>query len=173
MRILILGTKEYPFHSGAGFEKKPSGGIEKHVEKLIKYLILRKQSVVLITRKFPKLKKHEKTKYLEIFRVPFINNSLLRTISFNFLAFFKALTIVKNVDVIHAHAPIAGFFGSILSIVYKKPLMYTPHGNISYWPQPTRFFLYLFNYVSVTASKKVIFVSENAKDDFLKLYELH
>jgi glycosyltransferase involved in cell wall biosynthesis len=162
VKILILGSKEYPFHSGIGYEVKPSGGIEFHVEKLVKYLSLERQNVFLITRKFPKQKKFETLGNVKIYRAPFIKNIFLRALSFNFISFIMALKIIKRnkIDIIHAHGPIAGFFSYFLSKMMKVPYVYTPHGLSDFWTFPIREILGVFNKIAIKGSKKVLFISE-------------
>jgi glycosyltransferase involved in cell wall biosynthesis len=168
MRILLLGSKEYPFHSGEGLESKPSGGIEVHVEKLAKYLALEGHKVFLITRRFPgqqRLERLEKGK-VTVLRVPFVNNMLLRTFTFNLFAFFRALGIARTqkIDVIHCHAQVAGFFGFFLSKLTGKPVIYTPHGIAEGWNPPLRYLLHLFDRMAVKGSRKVLFISPRARE---------
>ena len=122
MNILLLGSKEYPFHSSYKYDKYAGGGIEVHVEKLAKYLILHKYNVFIITRLFPELKRVEIRDNLDIIRVNFINNRLLRTFSYNFLSFFYAIKIIskEKIDIVHCHGPIAGLFGVLIKILTNK-----------------------------------------------------
>ena len=61
MNILILGSKEYPFHSSYKYDKYAGGGIELYVEKLAKYVNKYENNIFIITRKFPNQKSFEKS----------------------------------------------------------------------------------------------------------------
>ena len=84
MKIVLLGSKEYPFNSSYKWDKCAGGGYEVHVEKLAKYLVKKGHEVVVITRRFPDQKKEEKyfDGKLEVFRVSYMKHQSLRTISY-------------------------------------------------------------------------------------------
>ncbi|MDD4983832.1 MAG: glycosyltransferase family 4 protein [Candidatus ainarchaeum sp.] len=172
MRILLIGSKEWPFHSGAGFEKKPSGGIEIHVDKLSRFLAKNNQNIFIITRLFPNQSKYETTGKIKVWRVPFINNTFLRNLSFNFLAYFKAKEIIKaeKIDLIHAHGQVGGFFGALLKNKFNVPLVYTPHGLPRGWFFPIKKFLYFLNDFAIKRASKVLFVSPISRTEMLQKY---
>lgn len=162
MKILILGCKEYPFGSSYRYDKKAGGGIEVHVEKLAKYLSRYGHDVFIITRKFPDQKKAEHKGRIHIYRVGFMKNAFLRTFTFNRNAAKKAKEMIKEIDIIHCHGPVAGFFGSALAKKFKKPMVFTPHGIVVDWPWPVRKLISYFERKSFKNARKNIFVSEKA-----------
>lgn len=177
MRILILGCKEYPFGGSSRYDKKAGGGIEVHVEKLAKYLSRDGYDTSIITRKFPGQKEeehinramqtyqgyasHAKGK-IHIYRVGFRKNAFLRTFTFNRNAAKKARDIMGNIDIIHCHGPVAGFFGSELAKRFNKPMVFTPHGIVVDWPWPVRKIISYFERRSFRKARKNIFVSGKA-----------
>ena len=172
MRILMLGSKEYPFQSGAGFEKKPSGGIEVHVEKLTKYLAKDNYDVVVLTRKFPGQKEYEKKGRVKAYRVGFVNSPLLRGPSFNIVSFVRAFSVIKKErpELIHAHAQMAGFFGAVLSKMFKIPMVYTPHGTPKAYNPLFNLVLNNLNRIAVIGSSKVLFISSEERKDMVPKY---
>ena len=163
MKILMLGSKEYPFNSGSAYERRPSGGIEKHVDKLSKYLSKNGHDVHIITRKFPGQKSKEDYGRIHVYRTFYIPNRYLRAFTFNMFGFLKAFYIANRVDIIHCHAPIAGFFGAIVSKLTGKPMVFTPHGLIVGWKIPLKTILKFFEHISLKSAKRVIFVSDIAR----------
>ncbi len=163
MRILMLGAKEYPFGVSARYDKKAGGGIEVHVEKLSKYLAKEGHDVFIITRRFPGQKSEEHIGKIHIYRVSFLYNRYLRTLSFNFLSLFKALLILKKykIHIIHSHGMVASFFASLLSMITRTPMVMTPHGTIDEWGI-FKIPLKLFEILSLKTARKVIFISRFA-----------
>jgi glycogen(starch) synthase len=170
MRILMLGSKEYPFGVSARHDPKAGGGIEFHVEKLSKYLARGGHDVYVITRCFPGQRKHETIAEgngkIHVYRTGYVPNKYLRAFSFNLLSFLKAICLIRNekMDIIHAHAIVAGFFGAKLSRLTGKPMVLTPHGTIVDWGFPVREALTLFQKVSLKFAKRVIFISKPAQE---------
>jgi glycosyltransferase involved in cell wall biosynthesis len=164
MKILLFGSKEYPFGISQRFDRKAGGGIEVHVEKLAKYLSKNGHDVYIITRRFPGQKKEEHTGKIHIYRVRFLYNRYLRTFSFNKLSFLKALNIIKRekIEVIHSHGMVASYFASFLSKLTKKPLVMTPHGTIDEWGI-FKLPLKIFEKISLRTAKKVLFISRFAQ----------
>jgi len=168
MKILLLGSKEYPFGSSYIYDRKAGGGIEIHVEKLAKFLAREGHEVFIITRQFPGQKKEETIgERIHIYRTRFLYNTLLRAMTFNLFAAWKALRIIrkKNVDLIHCHGPIAGVFGAKLSKLTGRPMIFTPHGTVSTWSSPIREILMFFEDISVLFAKKTIFISKRAQEE--------
>lgn len=161
MKILMLGSKEYPFGSSKINEVKPRGGIERIVEKLSKYLAKDGYEVFIITRRFPYQVKEENFGKIRVYRTRFVYNMWLRTLTFNLFAFFKALRIIRRerIDLIHSHGHVAGLFGSLLSRFTKTSLIWTPHGIVIDWPSPAKEFLSLFHRITLRNVKKIIFIS--------------
>ena len=169
MRILMLGSKEYPFGSSAGHDPKAGGGIEFHVEKLSKYLARRGHEVYVITRQFPGQEKEETVEGVHVIRMRYVPNKYLRALSFNLLGFLKAMGLARRMDIIHAHAVIAGFFGVKLSKVFRRPMVLTPHGMIVGWGFPARHVLKLMQKVALKGAKRVLFISRPAKEALSRL----
>ncbi len=176
MKILLLGSKEYPFGSSYKYDKKAGGGIEVHVEKLSKYLAREGHEVFIITRKFPGQKKQETKKTgkskIHVYRTKFMYNKFLRTFTFNALSSKEANRIIKEnkIDIIHCHGPVAGFFGSRLSKKTKIPMVFTTHGpgKIIGWNIVIRKILERFVNTSYKSAKKIIFISKPAYDSDIK-----
>ncbi|HDD72765.1 MAG TPA: hypothetical protein ENG00_01585, partial [Candidatus Aenigmarchaeota archaeon] len=164
MKILMLGCKEYPFGVSSKYDKKAGGGIEVHVEKLAKYLSKRGHEVFIITRRFPEQQEEETKGPIHVYRTRFVYNRYLRTITFNFSAFLRAIPLIKKhrIDLIHSHGLVGSFFGSVLSLLTGKPLVMTPHGTVDEWGL-FRIPLKLFEWFSLRTAKKVIFISEFAR----------
>ncbi len=175
MKILLLGSKEYPFGSSGGYDKKPGGGIEIHVEKLAKYLAKRGNNVFIITRLFPGQKKTEKKGRISVYRTKFIYNKFLRAFTFNAFGMIKAEKLIKEnkIDIIHCHGPVAGLFGSILSKATGVPMVFTPHGTVTTWSSPIKEILKMFEMRSVVTAKKTIFVSSAARKELTAKKNFH
>jgi len=165
MKILILGSKEYPFNVSYRFDRKAGGGIETHVEKLAKYLSKKGNETFIITRRFPGQKSKEDIGRIHVYRTRFVYNKYLRAVTFNLFGLWKGLRLVKTkgIDVIHCHGAVAGFFGSILSRFSGIPMVFTPHGVIVGWGSPVKEILWLFERFSFLSAKKAIFISKEAK----------
>ncbi len=166
MKILMLGSKEYPFGVSAGHDPKAGGGIEFMVEKLSKYLARRGHEVFIITRRFPGQPRTENQGNIHIYRTSYIPNKYMRAFSLNFLGFFRALFLVRKhrIDVIHSHAVTAGFFGALLSGLTGKPMIFTPHGTIVTWGLPIREILKFFERLSLKGARRTVFISRPAME---------
>ena len=169
MKVLLLGSKEYPFGSSYIYDRKAGGGIEVHVDKLAKFLAKEGNEVTIITRQFPGQKKEETVGMgpgkVVIYRTRFLYNPLLRAMTFNLFAFMRALRIARKrrADIIHCHGPVAGFFGGILSKMTGVPMAFTPHGTVSTWSSPLREILKFFEWFSVMSARKTLFISKTAQ----------
>jgi glycosyltransferase involved in cell wall biosynthesis len=166
MRILMLGSKEYPFGFSARYDPKAGGGIEMHVEKLSKYLARRGHDVYIITRRFPGQPPKEDLGRIHVIRTRYIPNRYLRAFTFNLLAYLKAMRLVRGegIDVIHCHAVISGFFGAKLSKATRRPMVFTPHGiDVALrfpFHEAVRFMLK----VSLWGASRILFISRFARD---------
>ena len=161
MKILMLGSKEYPFGSSYRYDPYAGGGMEVKVEKLGKYLSGDGHEVFIVTRCFPGQAAKEDIGKIHIYRTRFLYNRWLRTLTFNLFAFFKAFRIVRKerIDLIHSHGFVAGFFGSLLSRLTKIPLIWTPHSIPIDWPSPAKEALSFFHRIILRNVKKIIFIS--------------
>lgn len=173
MKILLLGSKEYPFGSSYKFDRKAGGGIEIHVDKLSKYLSRNNQEVFIITRQFPGQGKRETKGNVRVFRTGFLYNRFLRAVTFNLFGSLKALKVIRGegINLIHCHGPIAGFFGAILSKLTGVPMVFTPHGTVTGWCSPIREIIKFFEIVSVKGSKKTLFISKRAQEELTRNYD--
>jgi phosphatidylinositol alpha-mannosyltransferase len=168
MRILMLGSKEYPFGVSSGHDPKAGGGIEAHVGKLSKYLARLGHEVFIVTRRFPGQPSHEIIREspgkIHVYRTPYLPNKHLRAFSYNLLAYMKSLRLIRRfrIDLIHSHAVTAGFFGVKLSRATGTPVVFTPHGLIVDWGFPTRQALSLFQRIALSMSTRVLFISREA-----------
>ncbi len=145
MKILILGSKEYPFGAATPAEDpNPSGGIEIYVENLVKNLD-KTLNLIIITRKFRNTKTYERKNNIEVYRLPFIKGFYLRNPSFNFLSFLRSLSL--DFDVIISHDDIASFLGLLLSKIKRKPIIMVCHGLPSEQPQYNPFIRFLFKFI--------------------------
>lgn len=136
MKILLLGSKEYPLGSNKGADPITSGGIEYFVQELAEGLAGKGHEVTLLTRRFPGQKKREKKGNLTVLRVPWLKGFHLRNPSFNALSFLKALSI--DFDVAHGHGPVASFYAVTLARLKNKRSVATPHGIAFNQPQYSR-----------------------------------
>jgi glycosyltransferase involved in cell wall biosynthesis len=169
MKVLILGSKEYPLGTNKD-DNLPSGGIETFVEGLA--LKLSKTpgiNIIIITRKFSMSPSYEKRNNVEIYRVGWIRGFYFRNITFNFMAFLKALRL--DFEIIHAHGPISTFFGVILSMIKRAPIIATTHGLALKQPQYNRGIKKLFAMLerfAYSSADCVIFLSDEEKEGFRK-----
>ncbi|MCK5299637.1 MAG: glycosyltransferase family 4 protein [Candidatus Aenigmarchaeota archaeon] len=140
MKILLLGSKEYPFNSSYKWDKCAGGGYEVHVDKLAKYLVKSGHEVVIVTRRFPDQSVEEDffDGKLKVFRVSYMHHQSLRTITYlrNSYVFLKKYFKDNTVDVLHAHGAIAAHYCDKLSKSFRIPYVYTPHGVTTGWPFP-------------------------------------
>ena len=169
MKILLMGSKEYPFGSSYTFDRKAGGGIEVHVDKLAKFLAREGHDAFIVTRRFPGQKREEVIRTdggkIHIYRTKFLYNSLLRALTFNMFGSIKAMKLIrsKGIDLIHCHGPVAAFFGGLLSKLTGRPMMFTPHGTVSTWSSPIREILRFFEGFSARLAKKTLFISKRAQ----------
>ncbi|MCX6774942.1 MAG: glycosyltransferase family 4 protein [DPANN group archaeon] len=125
MRVLILGSKEYPF--GISDDKISSGGMEAYTQELANQLVKLGTKSIIVTRQFKNLRNSEIVNELEIHRVKWLRGFWFRGPSFNFFSFLKSLKL--DFDVILTNGIQATFFGYILSKIKNKPLVAIPHGT--------------------------------------------
>ncbi len=128
IRILVLGSKEYPFGTNRGDDPIPSGGMETYVNDLAPELS-KLCSLTIITRKFAGTKRSERIgKDISVIRVPWVRSKWLRNPSFNLASFFKGLGLMRCMDVVYSNGIISGFFGMVLGKLFRKPSVYRPAG---------------------------------------------
>jgi glycosyltransferase involved in cell wall biosynthesis len=166
MKILMLGSKEYPLGVSAGRDPKAGGGIEFHVEKLSKYLARRGHEVFIITRRFPGQPAHESRANIHVYRTRYVPGKHLRAFGTALPGFLRALLLIRKhrIDIIHSHAVMAGFFGAVLSRLTGRPMVFTPHGTIVTWGFPFRDILRFFERASLRTAARTIFISKSARE---------
>ena len=134
MKVLILGSKEYPMGSNNGDDPLPSGGMELYIESLVKELKKYQDlETIVITRRFVGTEPYEEHGNIRIFRVPFKRGVYFRNPTFNLRAASKALRI--DFDVAITHGDIANILGLFVSRIKKKPIIMVCHGKASEQPQ--------------------------------------
>ena len=171
MKVLLIGSKEYPFNSSKGFDKYAGGGIEKHVEKLAKYIANDGHEPIIITRRFPGQKEFENKNGIKIYRTGFLQNKYLRNLTYNIQAYCLVKKIIKEEkpDLIHSHAVVAGYFGAKLSKATGTPMIFTPHGSVIGWKFPVRNILKWMEATALKTAEKTVFISKNAMNEMSHL----
>jgi len=166
MKVLILGSKEYPL--GTSDDPIKSGGIEVYTQHLVDYL-KKKIDIIIITRKFKNTKSYEKIDNIEIYRVPWIKGFYFRNPSFNFMAFLRALFL--KFDIILSQGPIATFFAILISKIKRKKVIAIPSGIAFKQPQYKGFIkkiLYFIEKWVYIRANMVVFLS-NAEKNQIKI----
>jgi len=138
LRLLVLGSKEYPLGTNQGEDPITSGGIEFYNEALVGELARRGDvDVTVITRRFSGAAQLDYCKNIKIHRVPWRQGFWSRTPTFCWNSFRLARRL--DCDAILAHGPIATFFGIFLAKMKRVPLVSIPHGLASAQPQYSAF----------------------------------
>ncbi len=166
MKILMLGSKEYPLGVSAGRDPRAGGGIEFHVEKLSKYLARHGHEVFIITRRFPGQPTQETTANIHVYRTRYIPGRYFRAFGPTLPGFFGALFLIRKhrIDIIHSHAAMAGFFGAILSRLTGRPMVFTPHGINVDLCFPARGAVRFLLGASLRGAARILFISRVARD---------
>ncbi len=164
MKILMLGSKEYPF--GSGSDLMSGGGIEIHVEKLSKYLARDGHDIFIVTRRFRGQRPYERNGRIRVYRIGYLPGRAFRATSFNALSILTASRIIREhgIDLIHCHGVISGFFGAKLSFLTGKPMVLTPHGTIVYNRFPANEALRFFQRVAIKRASRILFISRYAME---------
>lgn len=168
MRILILGSKEYPLGSGGTYDPIPSGGIERFIENLSReFMKYNRAQLLIITRKFPATPSFEAIENIKIYRVNWLKGFFLRNPTFNLNAFLLSLRL--KFDLILCKGAIASFLGVILSFVKKAPLIHIlsgfPHRESQY-NNLLRLILYTIETLAYRFRGDIIFLSHENKNKF-------
>ncbi len=167
MRVLILGSKEYPL--GTSDDPIKSGGIEVYTENFVKYLKKNVEKIIIITRKFKKTEKLEVHDNITIYRVPWIRGFYFRNPSFNFMAFLRAIFL--DFDVMLCQGPVATLLGFLIKKIKNKPLISRPAGIAYVQPQYNRIVkkvLYAIEKIAYLNADFVVFLSKNEMKEFKK-----
>jgi glycosyltransferase involved in cell wall biosynthesis len=168
MRILILGSKEYPLGSGGDFDPITSGGIEQYIENLSKEFIKHPEAqLLIITRKFPGTPSFQAINNIKIYRVNWLKGFFLRNPTFNLNAFLLGLRL--KFDLVFSAGVVASFFGVILSFIRKVPLIHKFAGVHHLEPQYNFFMKKILQALEILAYRfrgDMIFLSEENKRNF-------
>lgn len=171
MKVLILGSKEYPMGTNKGDDPLPSGGIEIYTTELVPRLEREKIKPIVITRKFKAAPSFEKKGDIQIYRVPWIKGFYFRNISFNFAAFLKALSL--DFDIILSNGLFANLFGVILGRIRKRPVITVAHGTAFVQPQyksPLQSIMKKIESKVYFWSDCVVSLANNTKENFMKFF---
>jgi len=167
MKVLILGSKEYPM--GTSDDPIKSGGMEVYTEGFVRYLKREVERIIIVTRRFKNTPPYEKSDNIEVYRVGWIKGPYMRNPSFNLNAFFRALLL--DFDIAISYGPVSSFFGWFLSIIRRKKLVAVPHGVAYLQPQYNRILkkvLFFFERIAYKNADAVVFLSEAEKEQFEK-----
>ncbi len=178
VKVLVLGSKEYPFGTNKGDDPIPSGGMETYVDDLAPELS-KLCELVIMTRKFRGTKKLEKKGNITVCRVPWLKGKWLRNPSFNFASFVSSIGFMKDVDIIYSNGIISGLVALKLGKLFGKKTVYRPAGiGFLQYRFPLKQALFALERFVLKRSSVVIFHSEgekkNAQNHFgLKLRHGH
>lgn len=125
------------------------GGVETHLNDLVKALINRGWEVFVLTYRplttDAKWKMYEKDKGVEIFRIPWLPNLFYNLIKYPVLEFLYLLPglffvaplviLVKNPSVIHVHGLVAGLVGVFWGRIFGKKVIISTHSIYHFPPQ--------------------------------------
>ncbi|GCC11303.1 GDP-mannose-dependent alpha-(1-6)-phosphatidylinositol monomannoside mannosyltransferase [archaeon] len=167
MKVLILGSKEYPV--GTSDDPIKSGGMEIYTQNFTKHMKERVEKIIIITRRFSNTSSYEKKGNIEVYRVRWFKGLYLRNPSFNINAFFKALSL--DYDIIMSQGLVSSFFGCLLSFIKKKKLVARPAGVAYVQPQYGSLLkkvLLFFEKIAYKNADVVVFLSEAEKEQFKK-----
>ncbi len=169
MKVLILGSKEYPMGSNKGDDPIHSGGMETYVDDLVPALS-RYCGITIVTRRFRGTRKHEMEGGIEVFRVPYLKGKYLRNPSFNLFSFFKSLSLLRGADVMYPQGLVASFFSHLLSKLSGKPVVCRPAG-IAYeqYPFPINKTLFLLMRTVYRKCDCVVFHSDGERQNFIEI----
>lgn len=165
------------------FSKPDIGGVENHIDKLIKHLtLIRKQQVILITY-MPLTSKAVPPKYetstnVEIYRMPWFGKGWFKTLEKFFPLnifylfpglFIKSLLVLwkkhKTIQVIHAHGIIAGLIVFLINPLFKKKIIISTHAVYSVKPKSlkAKFLKFLLR-----PYKNILAVGQPSLDEIVK-----
>jgi glycosyltransferase involved in cell wall biosynthesis len=169
MNILILGCKEWPYGYGARYEKFPGGGTAKHIQNLVDGFG-DQHEFHIISRSFPGQAAYEENGQKKIYRVPFINNKILRLPSFAWNAYKRAKKI-KAIDIVHAHTFFAGLTAMWLKRKFKKDYIYTPHGIVStQWKGIAGKVFFRYERKVIERAGHIIFFDKNDRQKYIEVF---
>ena len=173
IRVLILGSKEYPFGTNLDDDKIPSGGMETYVDDLAPELS-KFCNLLIITRKFRNTEKFQKIgKNISVFRVPWIKGKWMRNPSFNLFSFLYSLKRMKNIDIVYSNGIVAGFFALLLAKLFRKKAVYRPAGiGFVQYGLPLKHMLFALERFVFEKSDAIVFHSDGEKRNAQILFNL-
>ncbi|RGX08018.1 glycosyltransferase family 4 protein [Paraclostridium sordellii] len=164
MKIAMIGQKGIP---------AKSGGVEKHVEELSKNLISKGHDVTVYCRNtYVKDNQLEMYKGIKLKTIKTIENKSLDAIIYTLKATIHSLFIGKY-DVYHYHA-LGPASLSFIPKIFGKKVIVTVHGldwQRDKWGKFAKLYLKLGEYITGKFSNKIISVSKNLQNYFIKKYE--
>lgn len=171
MKILLWGSKEYPFGISTG-DKYPSGGIEKTIDSLAHWFSIKGQTVIVLTRKIKTNIVFDDSQLLKqniiVKRMPWIKGRFFRMPSYNLCAFFYLLFTKKDYDILYTRGIFACFLGYFISKL-KKTNQYMSSSGITATQKQHNIFKLILKFLekyTYTRKKVVIFSSKEEKEVF-------
>ncbi len=172
VKVLILGSKEYPFGTGRGEDPIPSGGMETYVDDLAPELS-KLCRLVIITRKFTGTKRYERKGNITVLRVPWLKGKWLRNPSFNFFSFMSSPRFMKNADIIYSNGIVSGLVALKLGKLFRKKTVYRPAGiGFLQFGFPLKQMLFALERLVMKKSDAVVFHSEGEMENAKKYFGL-
>ncbi len=171
MKVLILGSKEYPF--GVTSDTLPSGGMECFIQELAPQFKKIDINPIIITRKLRKLPKFEMQQGIEIHRVHWFRGFWLRGPSFNLFSFIKSLAL--DFDIILTNGIQATFFGFLLSKIRRKPIVALPHGILCTQDRYGKIITKVAYFLEkiLYSNTNVVVFSEDSRNKMAKLFNIN
>lgn len=172
VKVLILGSKEYPFGTNSGDDIIPSGGMETYVDDLAPELS-KLCKLTIITRKFRETDRCEKKGNITVFRVPWLKGKWLRNPSFNFFSFMSSPRFMRDADIIYSNGIVSGLAALKLGKLFRKKTVYRPAGiGFMQYNFPLKQMLFYLERIVMKKSDAVVFHSEGEKSNARKHFRL-
>jgi len=173
IRVLVLGSKEYPFGTNMGDDPIPSGGMETYLNDLAPELS-KLCKLLIITRRFTGTEKCQKIgKNISVRRVPWVRGKWLRNPSFNFFSCLSSMKVMKNIDVIYSNGIISGLFALLLGRMFRKNVVYRPAGiGFVQYGFPLKQLLFALERLVFAKSDAVIFHSHGEKRNAESVFKI-
>lgn len=171
MKILLWGSKEYPFGVSTG-DKYPSGGIEKTIDSLAYWFSKKGQTVIIITRKIKTDVVFDDSQLLRqniiVRRMLWVKGKFLRMPSYNLCAFFYLLFTKRDYDILYTRGIFANFLGFFISKL-KGVNQYMSTSGITTTQKQYSLFKLILTYLeryTYTRKRVIIFASKDEKKVF-------
>ncbi len=167
MKLLILGSKEYPVGASKGFDSLPSGGMERYTQELASALAAEKQEPIVMTRKFPGQPSLEKKNGVLVRRVGWVKGFFFRNPSFNLASLVTCMKL--DFDAVLANGVFATMTGLFLRFFKGKPVVSRPAGIAWVQPQyafPVKQILKTLEKFAYSKADAVVFLSKQEVESF-------